>query len=48
MAQEASKETLNATGSYDALLHLHRALQLMIRLRDTLEGGLRRIEFGVL
>jgi hypothetical protein len=46
MAQEASKETLNATGSYDALLRLHRALQLLIRLRNALESGLRRIEFG--
>ena len=48
MAQKASKEVLNATGRYDALLRLHRTLQLLIRLRDALEGGLRRIEFGVL
>lgn len=46
MAQEASEETLNATGSYDALLRLHRTLQLLIRLRGALEGGLHRIEFG--
>src|SRR5437762_6854517 len=48
MAQKASKEVLNATGRYDALLRLHRTLQLLIRLRDALEGGLRRIEFGLL
>jgi hypothetical protein len=46
MAQEASKEVLNATGSYDALLRLHRALLLLIRLRTALEMGLQRIEFG--
>jgi hypothetical protein len=48
MAREASKETLKATGRYDALLRLHRTLQLLIRLRDALESGLRRIEFGAL
>jgi hypothetical protein len=48
MAQEASKEVLNATGRYDALLRLHRTLQLLIRVRNALEGGLRRIEFGAL
>jgi Sulfotransferase family len=47
-AREASKEVLNPTGHYDALLRLHRTLQLLIRVRDALEGGLRRIEFGVL
>ncbi|PYK58287.1 MAG: hypothetical protein DME43_12070 [Verrucomicrobia bacterium] len=48
LAQQASKEVLNATGRYDALLQLHRTLQLLIRLRDALESGLRRIEFGAL
>jgi hypothetical protein len=48
MAQKARKQVLNATGRYDALLHLHRTLQLLIRLRDALEGALRRIEFGAL
>jgi hypothetical protein len=46
MTDEANKEILNATDSYDALLRLHRTLQLLIRLRDALEGGLHRIEFG--
>jgi hypothetical protein len=48
VAQLASKESLNADGRYDALLRLHRTLQLLIRLRDALEGGLRRIELGAL
>jgi hypothetical protein len=48
IAQEATKEIANATGRYDALLRLHRALQLLIRVRGTLERGLRRIEFGAL
>jgi len=48
IAQEASEEIANATGHYDALVRLHRALQLLIRVRGALEGGLRRLEFRAL
>jgi hypothetical protein len=48
IAQEATKEIASATGRYDALVRLHRALLLLIRVRGILERGLRRIEFGAL
>jgi hypothetical protein len=46
MAQAASKEALHSTGRYEALIRLHRALHLLIRVRAALDAGLGRIEFA--
>jgi hypothetical protein len=46
IAQTASKEALHSKGSYDALLRLHCALLLLIRVRTALDAILGRLEDG--
>jgi hypothetical protein len=43
MAKEANIEAICSMGGYDGLIRLHRALQLLIRIRAALDGALSQV-----